>query len=635
MTFLKPKHLLLLQPVLLAGLTAGILLGRAMPLSLLLCCVCLIPVVAAVYLLQNKGRLLALGVAALVLGTALGSQAFHPTLPEEGTYTVSGVSTEAIRPGKATQYRTVLRDVTLNGEAYGSGAYWSFYTAELPEGVAPGAQVTLTAKLYHPDDEDNEGGFNFREYLLQQNVTIGIYGLTDLTVSSRFSILGSIASLRQRLSDGLMQVMGESAGGYASAMLLGTSYLVPSEDKAAFNRLGIGHILSVSGFHVGVLVTVVSLLLKKCGADRKLQFFLLTCLLVGYSLLTGFKAPVVRASLLVLLALGARLCHRRSWPPLLLTTAAIVQLLLTPTQITSAGFHLTYGALLGIFLVTDTLTHWKQPLHQGTAKLWQMIAGMLGAQLGILLPELYWYQELPLLGLVLNLFVFAISSLLLCLYWLVLLLQAVPWLGGMLGQLAAWCTTLLTDSTRLLAQWDGLVLWTKQANLVTALGWVILLAVCTRYILLSRKKRFWGFAAGTALLLASLVILPHQGTEYIQFSEGNADAAVLYDADQVIVIDTGEENCNLADWLHRNRLSVDALFLTHLHSDHAGGLQDLLDSHIPIKVCYLSTEATKPVIDEEILTLLSVLEATGTEIRTVSRGDSLPLPSGSITVLWP
>ena len=56
-----------------------------------------------------------------------------------------------------------------------------------------------------------------------------------------------------------MPKMGEEAGGYTSALLLGTRSLIPSEDRAAFAKLGIAHILSVSGFHTGVLVMLQAL----------------------------------------------------------------------------------------------------------------------------------------------------------------------------------------------------------------------------------------------------------------------------------------------------------------------------------------------------------------------------------------
>ena len=77
------------------------------------------------------------------------------------------------------------------------------------------------------------------------------------------------------------------------------------------------------------------------------------------------------------------------------------------------------------------------------------------------------------------------------------------------------------------------------------------------------------------------------------------------------------------------------MILTHLHTDHAGGLQSLLDDQIPIPVLYLPAGAEEQQIHPDMLSLLSSLRASGTEIRTLGRGDTLSFPSGSLTVLWP
>ena len=62
----------------------------------------------------------------------------------------------------------------------------------------------------------------------------------------------------------------------------------------------------------------------------------------------------------------------------------------------------------------------------------------------------------------------------------------------------------------------------------------------------------------------------------------SADAALLWDENRTVVIDAGEDGRGLGEYLHQRRLSVDALVITHLHSDHAGGLRALLDKGIPI-----------------------------------------------------
>ena len=116
---------------------------------------------------------------------------------------------------------------------------------------------------------------------------------------------------------------------------------------------------------------------------------------------------------------------------------------------------------------------------------------------------------------------------------------------------------------------------------------------------------------------------------------GEADAALLWDEGTTVAIDAGEDGGALADYLHAKRLGLDALVLTHLHWDHAGGIAALMERSIPVKVCYLPHGAADAVMDEKLLELLLQLEQTGTEFVPLGRGDVISLPGGSLTALWP
>lgn len=186
--------------------------------------------------------------------------------------------------------------------------------------------------------------------------------------------------------------MGNEAGHYAGAMLLGVRSGVSTRDRESFNALGVGHLLSVSGFHVGVLYGAIMLLLKKLRIPAKGRFVPLLLLLLGYVALTGGNAPVVRASILCLLNEYGRLKGRARSRIHLISTAAIIQLVLSPVQVTSAGFQLSYGAMLGISLVSPCMERARfirrsRVFSLGAfPRIWQAFCMALGAQIGVLLP---------------------------------------------------------------------------------------------------------------------------------------------------------------------------------------------------------------------------------------------------------
>lgn len=633
---MKPRSLAWLVPASAAALTAGIALGR-MAEAALLGILALPLALAALALLRGKPRRAAAMAIVLALGFVLGQRAYHPALPPEGDCRVSGVICSELRHRADGQVRAVLREVTLDGEPLSGGAYWSFYLRdgeELPPAIAPGRRVTMTARVYHPLGVTNPEGYDFREALLQQRVLVGVYGRDGLTAQDApGSLRGTAAAVRDDLTSRLKVVMGEEAGGYAAAMLLGSREQVPEEDREAFARLGIAHLLTVSGLHVGLIFAVVAALFRRLGLSRRWRFALTAVLLALYCLLTGLNPPVIRAAVLMLLWEYGALRRRPRIALHLLCAAWLGMLVLSPTLLTSMSFQLTFGAMLGLGMVTPWLQELWQPAHGATAKLWSGCCAAVGAQAGILLPELYWFQELPLLGLLLNVAVVLLAGVMMGLCWLTLLLLPLPPLASLVGSSAALLLRVLVSGVRALGSLQGITLWTARAGLLTALGCAVLLLSLSRCW--PGRGRLPAALAGLAAIVLSVCPAPHTTTEYIQFSVGEADAALLWDEGAAVAIDAGEDGGALADYLHAKRLSLDALVLTHLHWDHAGGIAALMERGIPVKVCYLPHGAADAAVDEKLLELLAQLEQTGTTLVPMGRGDEISLPGGSLTALWP
>ena len=630
-----------LLPPAAVALLAGVFAGRAAPRLLFSVAACA-AALAAVLLLKGRPRFAACLVFAFAVGSLAGFLTFHPALPAEGDYRVSGVISGEITEGSLGQVRVPLSSVTLNNRPVSGGAYWTFYIderkgEEKPDDLLPGKFVSFQASLYHPKGTVNPDGYNFRNSLLRRGMTFGVYGKDELGISdpSFFSYAGFIASLRHRLSEALVRGLGGETGGYASALLLGMQSFIPSEDHEAFANLGIAHILSVSGFHVGILIGLLSLLFRWLNLRQKVRLILYAVVLLFYASLCGMNQPVLRAALFTLLFVEGRILNRPRSGLHLLSAVMIITILLSPAQVTGASFALTYSAMFGLLWIAPWAGRLNPFRNRVLSRIFGSLVVVFGVQLALLLPELYFYQRLPLLSFVINLPAMAVFSVLIWLYWIALILLQVPGLTSLISVPLSWLTGNLLSVVRDLGSVPGLTLWLPSANVLTALGVVLALAGLCALVRLSGKVRIPLALAGISLVVISLLPRPHTTTEYILFSAGNADAAVLWDQEQVVVIDTGTEDGDLSGFLRSRRLTPDLVILTHLHSDHAGGLEALARDRIPVRKICLPTQAELQYIDEDILDLLEWYNGNGTEICHLSRGDVIPLPSGTLTVLWP
>ena len=208
-------------------------------------------------------------------------------------------------------------------------------------------------------------------------------------------------------------------------------------------------------------------------------------------------------------------------------------------------------------------------------------------------------------------------------------------LARTLGQLLAIWSRAVTQAVHWTAAW-------KYASLsVPCLPWYVAAAIilcmilCTRFVLIKKRVRW---AVGASALLASCLVMlaaANRDVRYIQLSLGNADAAVIEDGRSTIVIDTGSYGGDVAEYLLSTGRRADVLILTHLHTDHALGLNELISSGVEIGEICLSTEAMKTPVSGQCLQALEAAQARGIAVRQICAGDVIETQRVRMEVLWP
>lgn len=119
--------------------------------------------------------------------------------------------------------------------------------------------------------------------------------------------------------------------------------------KHHFSRLGLSHLLVISGFHFSVLAILTKKVLDIFFSQPLTNLFLLL-LLLSYGIYIGPQASSVRAGLVIYIYLVGRLLGRKSSPLNALGCALFIQLLMNPLLLFQIGFQLSYVATFGILL---------------------------------------------------------------------------------------------------------------------------------------------------------------------------------------------------------------------------------------------------------------------------------------------
>lgn len=152
-----------------------------------------------------------------------------------------------------------------------------------------------------------------------------------------------------------------------------------------FVAVGAAQLLAVSGFHLVLVVGLLSLLLRYVpglSARPRLRWGLLLVGAWSFSLLTGASIPTVRAALMLSLYLGAKFLGRPPSLPEIFAWPLVLQLLSCPESLHSASLVLSYVAMLAIYLFYGPIYRSVGRLQlRPLAWLWGVLAMSLAVQL--------------------------------------------------------------------------------------------------------------------------------------------------------------------------------------------------------------------------------------------------------------
>ena len=171
-----------------------------------------------------------------------------------------------------------------------------------------------------------------------------------LTVESHTKpgILRRMADFGLSLAYRVRQQIGGEEGDLAGALLFGDRAPLDDTTKRDFRRVGMSHLLAISGLHIGILAAAVDRFLLLCRMNKTARGAVVLTLMGFYLLLTGCSYSMLRA---VLMAAGVYLAYvlrgdHDAFTVLCFSGAVIT--LLMPHAVYSVSFQLTMCTTLGI-----------------------------------------------------------------------------------------------------------------------------------------------------------------------------------------------------------------------------------------------------------------------------------------------
>ena len=397
-------------------------------------------------------------------------------------------------------------------------------------------------------------------------------------------------AIRQRAALALERRLGTQAG-VASALVLAERDGIPRELWDAFARSGSAHLLSISGFHVGVIAALLGGIVALAGRPPRTRAAGVAIGVWAYVLLIGAPTSAVRAAWMTsAFVLGRlRMTPARSLGALGLSMLMIA--LLRPSVVAGAGFQLTVTGTAGILIMTRwIMRHW--PAHPGRSWIAPPLAAGIGASVFTAPVLACHFGQIPLLSLpssivLTPLVAAAVPGVLAAIVLDILHIPGAAVAGaGAEGLLHAVTVTAAALGD---LRWTVVLVSPREAALLTAGALLPLLLASAPWRTRPAVRAAVSVLSALAVLWtgqAALALAGRGALHIVAIDVGQGDAiAIGTPGGRWFLVDAGPRGFGGSDagltrvvpWLNaRGARRLEAVILTHPDEDHAGGLAAVL-----------------------------------------------------------
>ncbi|MGI9503896.1 MAG: ComEC/Rec2 family competence protein, partial [Geminicoccaceae bacterium] len=289
-----------------------------------------------------------------------------PTIERRGAYQLEGEV--QLVEARVRGDRLVLGDLMIEdlaAEATPEKLRFSRRAAEPP--LAPGDRIQVRAMLMPPSPPSEPHGFDFaRKAFFEQLGAVG-YSLGAVTILERddsWSLVRTLATLRQRLAEHIADTVPGEAGAVATALMTGLRGAIPDHVWQDMQAAGMAHLLAISGLHLGlvagtvffaarVLMALIPPVALRWPTKKIAALVALTAAFI-YLLLTGATVPTQRAFIMTALMLLAVMVDRNPFSMRLVAFAAFAVLLTQPESLIGASFQMSFAAVIALIAAYET-----------------------------------------------------------------------------------------------------------------------------------------------------------------------------------------------------------------------------------------------------------------------------------------
>ncbi len=530
--------------------------------------------------------------------------------------------------------RFLVRVEQIDGNKRSGYKFYAYIPIKDAKGIIYGTKISFDAKLTGFSDES-------RSYNFSKGINAYASDVENIQILSYSSggLREKLSYYREVLTRYTISISDSRTGAMLSALLLGERDYLPDQLRLDFKRIGISHILALSGMHLAILSLGIGKLLSALQIKKKTRLITISLFIMIYMALTGFSVSVVRAGIMLILSSCLFLLGRSKDSFTSLTVAVFIICLINPNAIYDISLQLSAFATLGIIVLSEYSSNHNLLKKQGSFikfVIFSILSSVfaISATLFISTSSFGGFSVISPIATLLFSFIVEVAMHLGC---IMLLVGAFIPLGKILSpicSLISYLAGLLSSNEIVYASTDFTF-----CQIIIAVYTVLFFL----FIILKLKNPKKAFS-GLLVIFAITLIIPafytkvYDNIETVKYrAESKCDEVLIRSNGEVCLVNSAQYSKSLAyssiDFLEENKVTyLDKYYLTHYSWSLDEDFDILLSNYI-VEAIYLPTPRNED--EETILKLLyKVTEDYRTEIYTVNDNEAVTVGEYKVNLLY-
>lgn len=458
-----------------------------------------------------------------------------------------------------------------------------------------GDKVEFTGFLQELDLNKHKNGFNEKMYYHSLNVDYKCYP-DEIRFIENTKTFNSIRySLKDSLFKNIDELFSIEDGGVLKAILTGIDDYILNDLNDLYSLAGISHILCISGLHLSILIFMLNYLLEKVLFLSPVISVSISCVFsILFLIFIGFTPSLCRATIIALSTLIGKLIFRRISSFNSLAIAGGIILIFNPLSLWNVGFQLSFACISGIYVYNmifpKSFDLKLSPLQKFLKRTLQAFGVSLYTSLFSFPILAYYFNNISIIGIILNIFIVPLCSLLLIssIFSCAFAYMFMPF-AELISLLPKYILLYINTLTTFGIELSFSNLLIASPNFLTVLFYYLLI-LCVSYYGFKFCNKY-SLSILIFMLFLSIysneLIFKKNTIAFLNVGQGDSTVITTYDNKAIVIdgggifgLDIGQNTGYSVVKPYLNTLGIneiEAVFITHFDRDHVLGIIELCD----------------------------------------------------------